>query len=1178
MKSGSGNMDKAKVIEFSNKVRDKLNAEVRSPAAHYGIFPKEIHSVEEHADSVVINGKVFNSKIKNQRSQLVKQITEKGYEQVMEEVTYTWFNRLVALKFMEMNGCLPDQIKVFTSTDPNKPEPDLLTNALKLDFLNLNRDLVLDLKAENKDEELYKYLILKLCNYLNKIMPFLFEKIEDYTELLFPDKLLHTGSVLHDLNSIIPDEDWKEVEIIGWIYQDYIAPKKDKVFADLKKNIKISKENIPAVTQLFTPHWIVRYLVENSLGHLWMLNRPESSLVDRMEYYIKPEQQETGFLKINSPEEIKICDPACGSGHMLVYAFDLLYAIYEEEGYTPSEIPEMILTHNLFGIEIDKRAGELAGFALTMKARGKDRHFFKKQVQPNICVLENVDFEQGELSTYIDAVGREHFTNAHIATLSQFAEADNFGSLIRPAAKDVSCLLSLLESKNLSGNLSLLSTHQKVLQALKQADYLSPKYHVVIANPPYMGGKGMNNRLKTFAQDIYPDSKSDLFAMFIERNQNLSMQKGMVAMITMQSWMFLSTFEKLRENFLSNSTILSMAHFGARAFDSISGEVVSTTAFVIENAHHDEYKGAYLRLVDGNCEADKEAELKAKRTEPFYASTVDFKEIPGSPIAYWVSEKIRDLFKLCGSLGNVVEAKNGITSADNERFLRFWVETSFDRIEFNAINREAALRSGKKWFPHIKGGSFRKWYGNCEYVLNWENDGKELFDERPKATIRNPDYFYLMSVSWSDVVTGPLSFRYYKEGFCFDAAANSAFPRSTWSAVQLLALCNNCLVKKLAPILNPTMHFKIGDFEAIPNAVRNDLHLEKEIFSLIEVSKADWDSYETSWNFIASPLLQPEFHQMTLHETYTKLRTHWKEMILEMQRQEEENNRIFIEAYGLQDELTPEVPLSEITLTCNPYYRYGNNKTEEELEALLLTDTVKELISYAVGCMFGRYSPEKEGLIFANQGEKLADFKEKVPEASFLPDEDNIIPILDDEYYTDDIVGRFKEFLKLTFGAETLSENLDFIAGALSKKNEAPEKVIRDYFLKDFYSDHVKMYKKRPIYWLFTSSQKGKAFNALVYMHRYDKTTLAKMRIDYLLDFESKLDAQRSLLEKEIAENSKNSGKAESELVKLNKKINELVKYDELLKNKADQMIEIDLDDGVVVNYEKFKGLLGMVR
>ncbi|AKB67707.1 putative type II restriction enzyme methylase subunit [Methanosarcina mazei LYC] len=1172
MKSGSGNMDKSAIIEFSNKVRDKLNAEVRSQAAYYGILPKEIHAVQEHADSVIINGKVFNSKIKNQRSQLVKKIKDKGYEQVMEEVTYTWFNRLVALKFMEMNGCLPGQIKVFTSTDPNKPEPDLLTNALKLDFLNLNRDLILDLKAENKDEELYKYLILKLCNYLNKIMPFLFEKIEDYTELLFPDKLLHTGSVLHDLNSIIPDEDWKEVEIIGWIYQDYIAPKKDKVFADLKKNIKISKENIPAVTQLFTPHWIVRYLVENSLGRLWMLNRPESSLVDRMEYYIKPEQQETDFLKINSPEELKICDPACGSGHMLVYAFDLLYAIYEEEGYTPSEIPEMILTHNLFGIEIDKRAGELAGFALTMKARGKDRRFFNKQVQPNICMLENVAFKQGELDAYIDVVGKDLFTNDHRATLIQFEEADNFGSLIRPVAKDVSDLLHFLESKNLSGNLSLLSTHQNVLKALKQADYLNPKYHVVIANPPYMGGKGMNNELRAFAQNNYPDSKSDLFAMFIERNLNLAMQKGMIAMITMQSWMFLSSYENLRKIILSNETILSMAHLGARAFDSIGGEVVSTTTFVVENAQHLEYKGTYLRLVDGNCEAEKETDLKEKISEPSHASAADFKKIPGSPIAYWVSERVRKSFNEFSRLGDIFKARQGMATGDNERFIRLWYEVPIGMIAFGFESKEKLWSTSLKWVPIDKGGDFRKWFGNNLNVIS--------FDERNYVILKSmgnhcpsEDKYFLPGVTWSKVSSGNFSTRFSEKGAIFSDAGMKVFAKNNEELTHICGLFNSKVIPIFLDALSETINYEQGNISRLPFVKSSN----SVISDIIQKSKIDWDSYETSWNFTILPLLQSKYRQPTLKETYTTLRTHWKEMTLEMQRLEEENNRIFIEAYGLQDELTPDVPLSEITLTCNPYYRYGNNKTEEELETLLLTDTIKELISYAVGCMFGRYSIDKEGLILANQEDKLANFKEKVPEATFLPDEDNIIPILDDEYYTDDIVGRFKEFLKLTFGAETLSENLDFIAGALSKKNEAPEKVIRNYFLKDFYSDHVKMYKKRPIYWLFTSSEKGKAFNALVYMHRYDKTTLAKMRIDYLLDFESKLDAQRSLLEKEIAENSKNSGKAESELVKLNKKINELVKYDELLKNKADQMIEIDLDDGVVENYKKFEGLVGKI-
>jgi phage anti-repressor protein len=602
-------MDKANIIKFSDTVREKLLHEVTERAAFYGILPEEVLPVDsEHADSIVIGGKVFNRKIKQQREHLIREVNHKGYEQVMDEVTYAWFNRFVALKFMEVNDYM--QVKVFTPDDAGITEPGIITHALELDFLDLDSELVLDMKAENQDEELYKYLILRLCNHLNKTMPFMFERIEDYTELLFPENLLHVDSIVKDVNEIIPEADWREVEIIGWIYQYYIAPKKEKVFRDLKKNVKISKENIPAATQLFTPHWIVRYLVENSLGRLWMLNRPGSRLYERMDYYIRPEETETDFLRVGSPEDIRVCDPACGSGHMLVYAFDLLYAIYEEEGYDHAEIPEMILTHNLYGIEIDERAGELAAFALAMKARRKHHRFFRNPVQPNICVLKSVSFEEGELNAYTTAVGRELFTNDIRASLLQFKEADNFGSLIRPKEKDVSEILKLLEAKNLSGDLSLLNTHQKVLQALRQAEYLSPKYHVVVANPPYMGGKGMNARLKSFAQDNYPNSKSDFFAMFIERDLDLAIEKGMVAMITMQSWMFLSSFEKLRGSILDERTILSMAHLGPRAFDSIGGEVVSTTAFVIENAQRPEYKGAYIRLVDGSCEAEKDAWLR----------------------------------------------------------------------------------------------------------------------------------------------------------------------------------------------------------------------------------------------------------------------------------------------------------------------------------------------------------------------------------------------------------------------------------------------------------------------------------------------------------------------------------------------------------------------------------------
>jgi DNA modification methylase len=602
-------MDKASIIRFSDTVRDKLFRETQRKAAYYGIFPDSIQDVdEEFEDSIVIGGRVFNKRIKQQREQLVKEVREKSYEQVMDKITYTWFNRFVALKFMEVNGYLP--VKVFSSDEPNKQEPNILTKSLEPGFLNMDRDTVLDLKSGGKDEELYKYLTLSLCNYLNDIMPFLFEPIEDYTELLFPGKLLHTDSILGDLNDIIKEDDWKEVEVIGWIYQDYIAPRKEKVFKDMKKNTKISKENIPAATQLFTPHWIVRYLVENSLGRLWMLNRPHSRLFEQMEYYIKPEQTETDFLRINSPEEIRICDPACGSGHMLVYAFDLLHSIYEEEGYGHSEIPEKILSHNLFGIEIDKRAGELAAFALTMKARKKQHNFFRNPVQPNICALQSISFEDDELRSYIAAIGSDLFTTDLQRTLLQFEEADNFGSLIRPATMNVSDIRHMLNEKNLSGNLVHFTTHQKVLKVLEQTDFLSPKYHVVIANPPYMGGKGMNAGLKIFAKDNYPNSKSDFFAMFIERNLDLAMQKGMVAMITMQSWMFLSSFEKLRENILNNNTILSMAHLGPRAFDSISGEVVSTTAFVIENIQYPEHKGDYLRLVDGRSESEKNAALR----------------------------------------------------------------------------------------------------------------------------------------------------------------------------------------------------------------------------------------------------------------------------------------------------------------------------------------------------------------------------------------------------------------------------------------------------------------------------------------------------------------------------------------------------------------------------------------
>lgn len=744
-------------------------------------------------------------------------------------------------------------------------------------------------------------------------------------------------------------------------------------------------------------------------------------------------------------------------------------------------------------------------------------------------------------------------------------------------------ILHLLESKSLPENIVLYSTHQKVMQALQNAKYLSSKYHVIVTNPPYMGSKGMNNELRIFAQEKYPDSKSDLFAMFIERGFDLIVEHGYNAMVTMQSWMFLSSYEKLRERLLDEVTIDCMVHMA----NMVMGIAFGTAATVWNKTKKADFKGHFSYVYyEDLTEENEPKQFPMQNDRLARASAADFKKIPGSPIAYWVSERVREIFEKSDSLDMHAKAKSGQNTGDNERFIRQWFEVSQQKIGYGYEKLSDTFNSSHKWYPYNKGGNFRKWYGNKECVINWQNDGEEIKTYAVKRNkgkhwsryIQNLEYMLKEGVTWSFISSSYFGVRYTEKGCLFDYAGCSLFPDKYEDLYYVIGLLCSKLSFDFLKIINPTLNFQPGTVSKIPfitNSIdkKNVESISKKTISLV---KSDWDLYETSWDFITLPLLKPEFHHPKLAETYTKLRYHWKEMTLETQRLEEENNRIFIEAYGLQDELTPDVSLSEITLTCNPYYRYGNNKTEEELETLLLTDTIKELISYAVGCMFGRYSPEKEGLILANQGEKLADFKEKVPEASFLPDEDNIIPILDDEYYTDDIVGRFKEFLKFTFGAETLSENLDFIAGALSKKGEASEKVIRDYFLKDFYKDHVKMYKKRPIYWLFTSG-KDKVFNALVYMHRYDKTTLAKMRIDYLLDFESKLDAKRPLLEKDISENSKNRGKAETELAKLKKNIEELVKYDELLKNKADQMIEIDLDDGVKVNYEKFKGLVGKI-
>lgn len=1132
--------------------------------------------------------------------ELGEAIIRDGDEKLIKHVAYTWFNRFCALRFMDVNRYT--RIGVVTPTE-GQFQPEILAEAKMghIDeevFREESRERIFALLegrvvSTDSQSEAYRLLVVGTCNYWHRAMPFLFERIDDYTELLMPGDLLSGNSILAYTREAMTPDTCEDVEVIGWLYQFYISEEKDEVFAGLKKNKKITPEKIPAATQLFTPHWIVRYLVQNSLGRLWMLNRPDSSLAKHMEYYIEPQQlpvtreeENQGFLRIKRPEEIRICDPACGSGHMLVCAFELLHFMYEEEGYEPAEISEKILTHNLYGIEIDKRAGELAAFALVMKACKKQRQFLNKPIQPNICVLENVSFDEGELGKYIDFLRRELLTPLLLTTLCQFEETDNFGSLIRPDITDVAGISEILESKNVSENLLLSPTHQKVLRVLRQIDYLNPKYHIVIANPPYMGSGKMNERLKTWIKDNYPNSKKDLFATFIERSIDLVIPRGVIAMITMQSWMFLSSYELLRMRILEQQTISSMAHFGSRAFDSISGEVVSTTAFILEKISLREHESVYLRLVEGNSEAEKEATMRRAIQNPdcklfFKAKSRNFLGIVGKPIAYWISDNLRALFRNERNIGCFSDSKKGLATADNVRFLRLWYEVEFNKIRTDLIRENISEIHNAKWLPYQKGGMFRRWYGNNELVVNWENDGEEIRKfgtedgGRPRSRVQNTDFFLRPGITWSDLATNYAG-RYFGSGFLFDGRGPALFPKEKTSIWELNSYVNSVVFQTILDVLLSGMSYDNGPIADMPCVISKPTTSRSEYISksAVQISKNDWDSHETSWDFTNLPLLRPDYLQSSLEATYKKLREDWKAMTLEMQRLEKENNRIFIEACGLRDELTPEVPLSKITLTCNPHYRYSGNKNEDELESMLLADTMRELISYAVGCMFGRYALEKPGLILVNQGETIEDYLNQVPNPCFPADDDNVIPILGDDWFTDDIVGRFRIFLRIAFGEESYEENLKFVETALGKKGKPKD--IRSYFLRDFYIDHVKRYKKRPIYWLF-SSRNG-SFNALVYMHRYRSDTVSLVLNDYLREFQTKLVSRKNQIEAVSISVSISQGektKALREVERVKKMITEIEEYErEVLYPLATQQMEIDLDDGVKINYPKLGSAL----
>lgn len=1116
-------------------------------------------------------------------------------QQVIEQAAYTWFNRFTALRFMDVTGLTNPRV---VSPADGATRPEILAEAMAGNLPDRVRPEVAEYlngtrPAHDGQAEAYRLLLIHACNEWHGIMPYMFERAdmldqaEDYTEQLMPDDLLSPDSILARLREVMTEEACQDVEIIGWLYQFYISEKKDQVFAGLKKNQKITAENIPAATQLFTPHWIVRYLVENSLGRLWLLNRPQSKLAAKMDYYIAPEEPETNFLQISRPEDIRICDPACGSGHMLTYAFDLLYEIYAEEGHDAAEIPGLILKHNLTGIEIDDRAGALAAFALSMKAAARlgRRRFLRMEAKPDIVVLQDVRFTPAEMQDVAAVVGKDLFTDELRETLGQFEQAKNFGSLIVPKLRDPAETLRVVEVRDFGSDLLLTEVQKRVVAVLRMAEALSSKYHVAVANPPYMGGKGMNGKLGDFVKASYPDSKSDLFAVFMERALGLCAKHGLMAMINMQSWMFLSSYEKLRVKLLSDAMILSMAHLGERAFDSIGGAVVSTTAFVIENAHSLNHEGMFFRLVDGSSEAEKEAQLKEAIQNPncgwFYrASAEDFEKIPGSPVAYWLSQGVFSAFKDGRQFESLAPTRKGMVTARNSIYVRSWAEVSYSKAGFDHLmSRDDAISSNKKWFSYLKGGGFRRWYGNKFDLVNWENDGHDLqttrhpTEDRVWATNFNLDYIFHINVNWGAIGSSGFSARYSGGGELFDAGGSACFPISAHPKA-VTAFLNSKVTGRLLEALNPTLNFQAGNISDLPVLkVIEERALISSADTAIQLSVSDWDAQETSWDFTTLPLLSVDHRAETLSASYTNLRTHWQGMTDEMQRLEEENNRIFIEAYGLQDELTPEVPIEEITLTCNPAYRYGVKGTKQERETRLREDTMAEFLHYAVGCMFGRYSLDEPGLILANQGEGIEEYLDRVPEPTFSPDADNVIPVLDADWFADDIVTRAHEFLRVTFGKEHFRENLAFIETALGKD-------LRKWFTKDFYDYHVRRYKKRPIYWMF-SSPKG-SFNALIYMHRYRPDTVSVVLNQYLREFIHKLAVERARLEKLADDPGATQSartRAQKDIGMVIKQITELTEWErDVVYPMAQQKVTIDLDDGVKHNYPLFAGALKPIK
>ena len=1154
----------------------------------------------EDASADSVGGKVLTADEKKQRQALIAEINDKGYKQVMEEVAYTWFNRFSALRFMEVNGYLPSHVRVFTDEE-NNFKPQIITEAIHLDLDGLNMEKVYELKGAEKTEELYKYLLIMQCNALNKILPGMFQRIADYTELLLPDNLLREGSVIQQMIELIPEDDWKDaVQIIGWLYQYYNSEKKDDVFAALKKNVKITKENIPAATQLFTPDWIVRYMVENSLGRLWLEGHPdvkeqllpteeEQSVYaagnrdpedTKWHYYLEEAEQEpevqAQLAEIRkeyaalTPDQLKVIDPCSGSGHILAYMFDVLMKIYESYGYTTREAVASIVENNLYGLDIDDRAAQLAYFAVMMKARQYDRRFFSRGIQPHVYAIVE--------SNHVDKFAVDYFCNgdakltaAMDTIISELHDAKEYGSILTVTPQDWPALYERFAEITEDINMSRDTALREVLPLVQVAEVLAQKYDTVVTNPPYMGASNMNPKLNEFIKNNYADYKSDFFSAFVIHASQMTKQSGYCGFFTPYVWMFIQSYEKMRNYLYNQATIETLIQFEYSAFEEAT---VPVCTFAFQNRHIQK-KGCYLRLVDfrGGMEVQRQKTLEAIENHNcgFYyeQNADDFSKIPGSPVAYWLSDTMFDIFKNSKTLSDVAKPRQGLATSDNDRFLKLWHEIDFSKIGFGITSIDDDRKFEYKWFPCTKGGSFRRWYGNNDYIVNWENDGEEIKAYAAKLyrnytrTIKNIPFYFRKGLTWSTISSGLFSLRYVPEGFVFETKGAMCYVDDKY-LYSVLALYNTKVMQQFLAVVSPTLDYHEGPLGRTPILLEDNSEIDEITKNCITISKNEWDSFENSWDYNVHPLieLRTETECVRVHEQQNY---HIKEVYLvwsqlcdkrfqQLKDNEEKLNRHFIDVYNLQDELTPEVEDKDVTV----------RKAD-------LGRDIRSFISYAVGCMFGRYSLDEDGLAYAG-GEWDAN-----KYASFAADKDNIIPICDDEYFEDDIVGLFVEFVKTVYGADTLDENLKFIADALGGKGQ-PKDVIRNYFLSDFYSDHCKIYQKRPIYWLFDSGKKN-GFKALIYMHRYQPDTIARIRTDYVHEQQARYRTAIADLEQRIANAST------GERVKLNKKLTtlqaqdtEIRTYEEKIHHLADQMISIDLDDGVKKNYAIFQDVLAKIK